>query len=154
MPCKGGIVFTLGNLKGTTMDQRPSGIRAQLAAMQQSGHDFDNCPVRTVISQIGNKWSPLVLQLLAEQNYRFSALRRLVPDISQRMITQTLRDLERDGYVHRTVFPTKPPSVEYGLTPLGHSLYQSYQSLLVWAEQNHMLVRAARDKYDTENETG
>ena len=87
------------------------------------------------------------MMALAEQPYRFGALRRLVPDISQRMLTQTLRDLQRDGYVHREVFPTKPPSVEYSLTELGHSMFESLQHLLHWAENNHETVRAARARF-------
>ena len=110
--------------------------------------DLENCPVRTVISQIGGKWSPLVLQLLSERPYRFGELRRLVPDISQRMITQTLRDLERDGYVDRTVYPTKPPSVDYRLTELGHSMFLSFSGLLVWAHDNAEAVKAARRRFD------
>ncbi|MCX8999752.1 helix-turn-helix transcriptional regulator [Rhizobiaceae bacterium BDR2-2] len=110
--------------------------------------DFDNCPVRDVMSQIGGKWSTLILSALSERPYRFSALRRLIADISQRMLTQTLRDLERDGFIARTVYPTKPPSVEYALTPLGRSLLLPLRELIVWAECNHETVRAARRRYD------
>ena len=70
------------------------------------------------------------MMALAEQPYRFGELRRLVPDISQRMLTQTLHDLQRDGYVHREVFPTKPPSVEYSLTDLGRSMFEPLSALL------------------------
>lgn len=107
-----------------------------------------NCPVRTVIDHIGGKWSSLLLLALAEQPYRFGELRRLVPDISQRMLTQTLRDLQRDGYVDRAVFPTKPPSVEYSLTPLGVSLHDALSVLIRWAEENYLTVRDARRRYD------
>ena len=85
---------------------------------------------------------------LAEQPYRFGQLRRLVPDISQRMLTQTLRDLQRDGYVCREVFPTTPPSVEYSLTDLGRSMFGPLNELLQWAERNHTAVRAARAAFD------
>jgi len=78
----------------------------------------ENCPVRDVVDVVGGKWSSLILLLLADGPKRFGAIRRQVPDISQRMLTQTLRDLQRDGYVHREVFPTQPPSVEYSLTDL------------------------------------
>ncbi len=111
---------------------------------------LENCPVRTVIDHIGGKWSTLILLALSEKTYRFGELRRLVPDISQRMLTQTLRDLQRDGYVHRTVFPTKPPSVEYRLTDLGHSLYAALTTLLQWAEDNYLTVREARRRFDVE----
>ena len=109
---------------------------------------LDNCPIRSVVQNISGKWSALLLMALAEQPYRFGALRRLVPDISQRMLTQTLRDLQRDGYVQREVFPTKPPSVEYSLTDLGRSMYDSIQHLFNWAENNHASVRAARAHFD------
>ncbi len=88
------------------------------------------------------------MMALAEQPYRFGALRRLVPDISQRMLTQTLHDLQRDGYVRREVFPTKPPSVEYSLTDLGRSMFEPLAALLQWAERNHVAVRAARADFD------
>ncbi|PWV99100.1 HxlR family transcriptional regulator [Hoeflea marina] len=130
-----------------------AGIAGKLRA-RQAGEvetlDLENCPVRTVIGQIGGKWSPLVLQLLSERPYRFGELRRLVPDISQRMITQTLRDLERDGYVDRTVYPTKPPSVDYRLTDLGRSMFVSYSVLLEWAHANADAVKASRRRFDSE----
>ncbi|TDH35666.1 transcriptional regulator [Pseudohoeflea suaedae] len=130
------------------MDQISSPTSARLRAMQAEGLDLDNCPVRTVISRLGSKWAPLLLQLLSERPHRFSELRRLVPDISQRMITQTLRDLERDGYVHRSVLPTKPPSVTYSLTGLGISMFESYRFVFEWAEANHRAVRSARAAFD------
>ena len=85
---------------------------------------------------------------LAEKPYRFGELRRLVPDISQRMLTQTLLELQRDGYVHREVFPTKPPSVEYSLTDLGRSMFGPLHQLVQWAELNHEAVREARSAFD------
>jgi DNA-binding HxlR family transcriptional regulator len=110
--------------------------------------DAGNCPVRDVMNQIAGKWSTLLLQALAERPYRFGELRRLVPDISQRMLTQTLRDLQRDGYIDRQVFPTKPPSVEYSMTDLGRSLFEPLSKVLTWATDNHAAVRAARVKFD------
>lgn len=114
-----------------------------------SNWDAGNCPVRDVINQISGKWSTLLLQALAVRPYRFGELRRLVPDISQRMLTQTLRELQRDGYVDREVFPTKPPSVEYRMAELGHSLFQPLAEVLVWAEKNHEAVKAARMRFDS-----
>jgi DNA-binding HxlR family transcriptional regulator len=114
--------------------------------------DAGNCPVRDVINQISGKWSTLLLEALAERPYRFGELRRLVPDISQRMLTQTLRDLQRDGYVDRKVFPTKPPSVEYSMTDLGRSLFVPLSKVLQWAEENHASVKAARARYDESGE--
>jgi len=74
----------------------------------------------------------------------------MIPDISQRMLTQSLRDLQRDGYIEREVFPTKPPSVEYRMTDLGRSLYTALSQLLNWAEANHDGVRAARIRFDAD----
>ncbi|MGF9563998.1 helix-turn-helix domain-containing protein [Neorhizobium sp. JUb45] len=115
-----------------------------------SNWDAGNCPVRDVINQISGKWSTLLLQALAERPYRFGELRRLVPDISQRMLTQTLRELQRDGYIDREVFPTKPPSVEYRMTELGMSLFRPLSLVLDWAQANHTAVKAARVKFDSE----
>jgi DNA-binding HxlR family transcriptional regulator len=112
------------------------------------GWDTANCPVREVLSQISGKWSMLLLHALSERPYRFGELRRLVPDISQRMLTQTLRDLQRDGYIDRTVFPTKPPSVEYSMTALGHSLFDALSHVLLWAGTNHAAVKQARENFD------
>lgn len=113
-----------------------------------SSWDAGNCPVRDVMNQIAGKWSTLLLEALAERPYRFGELRRLVPDISQRMLTQTLRDLQRDGYIDRQVFPTKPPSVEYSMTELGHSLFAPLSKVLAWAGDNHAAVKAARARFD------
>jgi DNA-binding HxlR family transcriptional regulator len=115
---------------------------------ETSSWDMGNCPVRDVLDRIAGKWSTLLLEALARQPYRFGELRRLVPDISQRMLTQTLRDLQRDGYIEREVFPTKPPSVEYRMTELGRSLFEPLSKVLQWAEANHPSVKAARVKYD------
>ena len=107
-----------------------------------------NCPIRNVVQNVFDKWSALLLMALAEKPYRFGELRRLVPDISQRMLTQTLRDLQRDGYVHREVFATKPPSVEYSLTDLGRSMFSALQFFLDWAERHFDDVQAARSAFD------
>jgi DNA-binding HxlR family transcriptional regulator len=104
--------------------------------------------VRDVLQQIGGKWATLLMTALADKPHRFGALRRTVPDISQRILTQTLRDLQRDGYVDREVFATTPPSVEYRLTELGRSLYQPVALLQNWAVANHDAVRAARSRFD------
>ncbi len=112
------------------------------------GGNIANCPVRDVIQGVSGKWRSLLMMALAEQPYRFGELRRLVPDISQRMLTQTLHDLQRDGYVHREVFPTKPPGVEYSLTDLGRSMFGAFHQLILWAELNHDAVRKARAAFD------
>ncbi|ATQ44452.1 winged helix-turn-helix transcriptional regulator [Caulobacter mirabilis] len=114
------------------------------------GQTFDaaRCPVRDVIDHLGDKWSTLLIMVLADGPQRFSAIRRAVPDISQRMLTQTLRDLERDGLIEREVFPTKPPSVEYRLSPLGRTLLDPLAALVGWAEGAHPQIVRARTAYD------
>jgi DNA-binding HxlR family transcriptional regulator len=106
------------------------------------------CPVRDVLDRIGDKWSMLMIMALAMRPHRFSELHRAVHDISKRMLTQTLRDLERDGLITRHVFPTKPPSVEYRLAPLGLSLLEPMASLIDWADRCHGDIHAARARYD------
>lgn len=107
------------------------------------------CPVRGVLDRIGDKWSTLIILSLADGPCRFSALGRIIPDISKRMLTQTLRDLERDGLVLRQVHPTKPPSVDYSLSPLGRSLLGPLDSLIVWADRHHAEIARNRRHYDT-----
>jgi DNA-binding HxlR family transcriptional regulator len=132
------------------MDSKIVSLRSKLEIYKacSGGGNLADCPVRDVIQGISNKWSSLLMMALAEKPYRFGELRRLVPDISQRMLTQTLHDLQRDGYVHREVFPTKPPSVEYSLTDLGRSMFGPLHQLLQWAELNHSAVREARNAFD------
>ena len=110
---------------------------------------FDpQCPVRGVLDRIGDKWSTLILVTLANGPHRFSAVQRAIPDISKRMLTQTLRDLERDGLISRTVFPTKPPSVEYRLTPLGETILEPLRGLVRWADRSHAAIKEARLAFD------
>lgn len=136
---------TVSRLKPTAASA-PAQVSAPLPDF--ANLDFDNCPVRDLLNHIGGKWSTLLLQALAERPYRFGELRRMVPDISQRMLTQTLRDLQRDGYIHREVFPTKPPSVEYSMTPLGRSLYLPLSQVINWALDHHDAVKQARVTFD------
>lgn len=123
-------------------------LAAKYAAWQAGTLDPAACPVRDVLDRVGDKWSMLLLIALADGPHRFSALLRTLPDISKRMLTQTLRDLERDGFVARTVFPTKPPSVEYRLTDLGAALLEPLARLVQWAEERHGAIRAARIRFD------
>ncbi|MGE4482120.1 winged helix-turn-helix transcriptional regulator [Acidocella sp.] len=113
-----------------------------------AGFNAQRCPARNLLDRTGDKWSALLLMALAEGPCRFSVLLRLVPDISRRMLTQTLRELERDGLVTRTVFPTKPPSVEYALSPLGLSVLVPLGALLDWAGLHFSEIEAARARYD------
>ena len=107
-----------------------------------------HCPVRDVLDRIGDKWSTLIVGTLAAGPHRFSAVQRAIPDISKRMLTQTFRDLERDGLIARTVFPTKPPSVEYRLTPLGETILEPLAHLIRWANQSHTAIKDARLAFD------
>lgn len=130
-----------------------SEVLSDLAGILGPGANMSNCPVRDVIDKISGKWSTLMLLALSEGPMRFGQLRRLLPDISQRMLTQTLRDLQRDGYVHRKVFPTQPPSVEYSLTPLGESFLDPLRHLVDWAVAHHATIREARVEFERESET-
>lgn len=132
-----------GNLPGAS---RQVGDRFE--AWRESGFDGSNCPVRDVLDRVGDKWSVLILTALARGPERFSALNRAVGDISKRMLTQTLRTLQRDGLVERTVYPTTPPTVDYRLTELGHSVLEPLAALIAWAETRHDDIRAARDDFD------
>jgi DNA-binding HxlR family transcriptional regulator len=109
-----------------------------------SGYDEARCPVRNLLDRIGDRWSMLLVAALASGPMRFSALGRAVPDISKRMLTQTLRTLETDGLVDRTVRPTVPPSVTYALTPLGRSFAGPLLGLVDWAEAHFPAVLDAR----------
>lgn len=106
------------------------------------------CPIRDVLDRIGDKWSVLIVVQLKDGPVRFGALRRQIGDISQRMLTETLRHLQRDGFISRHVYPTVPPSVEYALTDLGRSLLLPLDQLVEWSAQNHDMVKAARKEFD------
>ncbi len=113
------------------------------------GPDGGNCAqVRHMLARIGDKWSVLIVMLLGQQPHRFSDLKRAVPEISQRMLTRTLRGLERDGLVLRSVTPTVPPRVDYTLTVLGRSLCQPIRELGRWALDNVDTIAAARARFD------
>lgn len=123
-------------------------IAEKLQQWRTASESVDLCPVRGVLDRIGDKWSTLIILTLTERPLRFGELRRAVPDISQRMLTQTLRDLQRDGLISRHVFPTQPPSVEYRLTEVGQSLLEPLAALVRWAETYHAAIRGARADYD------
>jgi DNA-binding HxlR family transcriptional regulator len=114
--------------------------------------ELEACPIRDVLDQISSKWAFLVITALARRPYRFGELRREIYDISQRMLTQTLRDLQYEGLIEREVFPTTPPSVEYRLTPLGKSLLSPLAVLVKWADENHDTIRAARKEFQANAE--
>jgi DNA-binding HxlR family transcriptional regulator len=104
--------------------------------------------ISTLLSRIGDKWTVLVVGTLGEGSKRFNELRREIPSVSQRMLTLTLRNLERDGLVNRTVTPTIPPRVDYELTGLGHSLLEPITALSQWAIGNIQSIHAAQARFD------
>jgi DNA-binding HxlR family transcriptional regulator len=116
--------------------------------MRDTDPDDPECELRTILDRIADKWSLLVIYVLADGTKRFSVLRREIDGISQRMLTLTLRQLEREGLVSRTVFPVVPPRVDYELTELGSTLLDTIQSLVAWAGQHGNEIRRARDAYD------
>ncbi len=112
-------------------------------------HTSSDCrAVSAVLARVGDKWSVLIVSLLGDGPKRFSEIKRMVGGISQRMLTLTLRGLERDGLVTRTVFPTIPPRVDYELTALGRSLWEPVEALSAWARRNQGEIEAARRKFD------
>jgi DNA-binding HxlR family transcriptional regulator len=108
------------------------------------------CPARELLDRIANKWTALIVSMLtgASGPVRFNEIRRSIGGISQKMLTQTLRDLERDGLVTRVVFPVIPPRVEYELTPLGRTLEEPMRALSTWAEHHMGQVRDAQARFD------
>jgi DNA-binding HxlR family transcriptional regulator len=104
--------------------------------------------ISDVLARVGDKWSVLVVTRLGTGSMRFNELRRSIGGISQRMLTLTLRGLERDGLVTRTVFPTVPPRVDYALTPLGRDLLEPVSALGDWATRNQSKIARARERFD------
>src|SRR5262245_23779519 len=112
-------------------------------------HDPGDCrAVSAVLSRVGDKWTVLVVSHLGNGPMRFNELRKALGSISQRMLTLTLRALERDGLVTRTVFPTVPPRVEYALTKLGRSLLEPVSALDAWARRHRVAMELARKQFD------
>jgi DNA-binding HxlR family transcriptional regulator len=115
-------------------------------------HNNSDCrPVGEILNQIGGKWTVLIINTLANGPLRFGELKRNIEGISQKMLTATLRDLERDGFVDRTVTPTIPPRVDYELTELGRDLQGPLGIIGRWAIDNRQRVLAARERYENAN---
>ncbi|AIW16654.1 helix-turn-helix domain-containing protein [Vibrio tubiashii] len=114
-------------------------------------YNNEECAVRNVVSQIGDKWSLLILFSLVDGEDRFNSLKSRIEGISQRMLTQTLRDLEREGYVNRTVYPEVPVKVEYSLTSMGRELVKPLYQLVSWADDHRQEIESARKAYDARN---
>ena len=122
----------------------------KVPAMPPGPHAEGSCrAVASVLARVGDKWSVLVIMMLIDGPIRFNELKRKIGGISQRMLTLTLRGLERDGLVTRTVFPSVPPRVEYELTQLGRSLLQPVSALAAWAIDHRGSIDGARRKFDT-----
>lgn len=132
-----GTNKSLGHCEGTTRDYD---------ALQWDTRE--DCEVRQILDRVADKWSLLVIALLDQRTLRFTELRRKIDGISQRMLTVTLRQLERDGLVERTVYAVVPPRVEYALTPLGATLHDTIQALVTWTENHQNEIAAARATYD------
>ena len=120
---------------------------ADMHAMCAAGLDH-GAGIRDILARIGDKWSLLVMGMLDDGAQRFTVLHKSVPGISQRMLTLTLRHLERDGLVLRTVYAEVPPRVEYEVTELGRTLIQPVMALAAWANEHQSELRANRDAYD------
>ncbi|WP_296577784.1 helix-turn-helix domain-containing protein [Phreatobacter sp.] len=112
------------------------------------------CPTRRVLDRVADKWAVLILILLADGTKRFNALKRMIGGVSQKMLSQTLKSLERDGLVARRAIPTVPVTVEYSITPLGRTLHAAVDPLRIWAETHIAAVEAAQARYDAEQRQG
>ncbi|WP_304675418.1 helix-turn-helix domain-containing protein [uncultured Muribaculum sp.] len=116
---------------------------------EETGSIIEMCPVRNVIARFGNKWALLTVLIIGEQGViRFNELSRLIPDVSSRVLSSTLRTLEADGFIDRKVYAVVPPKVEYSLTTLGKSLLPLIQQLTEWAQTNMKTVMAHRKAYE------
>jgi DNA-binding HxlR family transcriptional regulator len=133
----------------TIAENEASTISAEIEKIMNPGQPTGfGCPVRSVLDRVGDKWSILtILSLGSAGTLRFNELKTRIEGISQRMLTVTLRSLEQDGLVSRTVYPTVPPRVDYTLTPLGCSLLQQMLGLTKWANEHIADIAAARERY-------
>jgi len=145
-------------MKPTYLEVTKEDLKSQnlLMRLEQEGFDTvtrDARPCIEILAKVGSKWNSLIVMLLGSGPKRFSEIRRLVSGISQRMLTVTLRDLERDGLVTRTVFPTVPPRVDYELTILGRSFRDQIARMGEWAMANATEIEVAQQQYDTSHST-
>ncbi len=128
----------------------PSGAACDSGAASVTGARSEpiTCRARAVLQRVGDKWSVLAIDLLGQGTMRFSELHRAIDGITARMLTVTLRGLERDGIVTRTIHPVIPPRVEYALTPMGRTLLDTIGQLVAWADSHLPEIEAARAAYD------
>lgn len=111
------------------------------------------CPIRTVLAKVSGKWQVLILFALDDGALRFGQIKRTIGDITQKMVSENLRSLERDGYLTRTVFSGPPVAVSYELTPTGYALVNVLKPVVFWANDNLEQVKAARSNYDLRNQS-
>ncbi|MDB5170222.1 MAG: transcriptional regulator, HxlR family [Candidatus Saccharibacteria bacterium] len=123
-------------------------VRKENESILQAG-----CSSNLVLSIIASRWTVMVLHALQQDTKRYSDITRAIPGITQKVLTDTLRKLERNGIVERIVYPVVPPKVEYKLTDLGHTLFTTTEMLAAWAETNGHMVLQSRDLYDAQLET-
>jgi len=139
------------------MSQRNTGVTVEVTApdtrpgCEQAHNEDPACTVRQVLDRVGGKWSIGILVEASNGPVRFTELERSLDGISRRMLTLTLRNLERDGLIERTVHPTVPPKVEYSATPMARELYDSLVTLTSWAERHREEIAASREAYDREH---
>jgi len=133
---------------------RPEHIRVPAPPPQPDPNHSDCRAVASVLARIGDKWSVFVIMMLIDGPRRFNELKRMINGISQRMLTLTLRGLERDGLVTRTIFPTIPPRVDYELTDLGRGLAEPIKALGEWAFAHLTEIAGARSRFDKRNGEG
>jgi DNA-binding HxlR family transcriptional regulator len=129
--------------------------RARFPVLPPNAHLESDCRgPASILARVGDKWSVFVVMLLGGGPRRFNEIKRMVGGISQRMLTLTLRGLERDGLVTRTVFPTIPPRVDYELTDLGRGLWTPVEALGMWAREHQTEIEDARARFDRRNDAG
>ncbi len=133
---------------GSAGDPSGAGCDSDAASYAGVASGPTTCRAREVLQRVGDKWSVLVIDLLGQGTLRFSELHRAVDGITARMLTVTLRGLERDGIVTRTIHPVIPPRVEYALTPMGRTLLDTIGQLVTWADSHLPEIEAARAAYD------
>jgi DNA-binding HxlR family transcriptional regulator len=134
---------------------KPGHIKVTVPVLPPLAHEGGDCrAVASILARVGDKWSVFVIMLLGGGPRRFNEIKRMVGGISQRMLTLTLRGLERDGLVTRTVFPTIPPRVDYELTELGRGLWTPVEALGKWAYEHQGEIEAARRGFDGRNDGG
>src|ERR1700730_16431576 len=127
--------------------------RMKLTDCMRPTVNYRDFPARLILDHLADKWAVLIVVRLASGTLRFAELRRAIDGISQKMLTVTLRDLERDGLVLRKLYASLPPKVEYSLTPLGGSLVDKVNELCTWAEANSAEILRARERFDKRNST-